>query len=92
MAIHADPDEAITEMNALVAVHEAVKKRWNTDNILILGDFNADCAYASNRARKSLLLRRNPPFVWLIADNIDTTTGRTNCAYDRYNFNKSNSQ
>ena len=84
MAIHADPDSAIAEMEALVTVHDAVTRRWRTDNILIMGDLNADCAYASQRALNALALRREPRFTWLIQDNVDTTTTNTNCAYDRW--------
>ena len=83
MAIHTDPDSAVAEMNALVTVHDAVKQLWRTDNILIMGDLNADCSYASKKALKGLELRRNPPFTWLIGDDVDTTTSNTNCAYDR---------
>ena len=83
VAIHTDPDKAVDEMNALVTVHGAVQQHWQTDNILIMGDFNAGCSYASKKALKGLELRRNPPFNWLIADDVDTTTGSSTCAYDR---------
>jgi hypothetical protein len=83
VAIHTEPEEAVKEMNALVAVHHAVQQRWKTDSILIMGDFNAGCSYASKKALKGLELRRNPPFNWLIADDVDTTTGSSTCAYDR---------
>ena len=83
IGIHTDPDEAVEEMEALMDVHAAVQRRWNTDNILIMGDLNADCKYASGRARESLTLRTDPRFTWLIDDDVDTTTTRTHCAYDR---------
>lgn len=83
VAIHTDPDQAVAEMNALVSVHQAVQRRWQTNNILIMGDFNAGCSYASKKALKGLELQRHPPFTWLIADDVDTTTGSTVCAYDR---------
>ena len=83
IGIHTDPDEAVEEMEALMDVHAAVQRRWNTDNILIMGDLNADCKYASGRARESLTLRTDPRFTWLIDDHVDTTTTRTHCAYDR---------
>jgi len=59
------------------------ERRWNTDNILIMGDMNVDCKYASGRARESLTLRTDPRFTWLIEDDVDTTTTSTDCAYDR---------
>ena len=55
----------------------------NTDNILIMGDFNADCSYINNREKEELLLRTDPKYHWWIPDNLDTTVGNTDCAYDR---------
>jgi len=83
IGIHTDPDSAVEEMEALVDVHAAVERRWNTDNIVIMGDLNADCKYASGRARGRLTLRTDSRFTWLIDDDVDTTTTRTHCAYDR---------
>ena len=83
IGIHTDPDEAVEEIDALMDVHSAVKRKWGTDDILILGDLNADCNYASNRARGRLRLRTDSRFDWLIDDDVDTTTTRTDCTYDR---------
>jgi len=83
IGIHTDRDSVVEEMEALVDVHTAVERRWNTDNILIMGDMNVDCKYASGRARESLTLRTDPRFTWLIEDDVDTTTTSTDCAYDR---------
>ena len=57
VGVHTDPDDAVSEMEALVDVHAAVQRHWRTDNILILGDLNADCSYASGEARERLRLR-----------------------------------
>ena len=83
IGVHADPDDAVEEMDALVNVYSAVKRRWNTDDILIMGDLNADCRYASDSDLRSLRLRTDKRFTWLIGDDVDTTTTRTDCAYDR---------
>jgi len=83
IGVHTDPDEAVEEMEALVNVHSAVRRRWNTDDILIMGDLNADCRYASDRARRRLRLRTDRRFTWLIGDDVDTTTTNTDCTYDR---------
>jgi len=80
---HTDPDTAVQEINSLSDVHAAVKKRWKTDNILIMGDLNAGCAYASKSRLKEVNTRNDPKFVWYIADDADTTTKSTRCAYDR---------
>jgi len=83
IGLHADPDTAVEEMEALIDVHTDVKRLWNTDDILIMGDLNADCRYASARARNRLRLRRDRRFRWLIDDEVDTTTTNSNCTYDR---------
>ncbi len=84
-AIHVDPDEAVEEINALDAAHDDITSHFGTDNIIILGDLNADCKYVSGRALSELTLRTDPKYVWLIDDNADTTvTTGTDCAYDRW--------
>jgi len=83
IGLHTDPDTAVEEMEALVNVHAAVEQKWNTDDILIMGDLNADCSYASATELAGLTLRNDPPFTWPIGDDVDTTTSSTDCAYDR---------
>lgn len=83
-ALHSKPTEAVKEIGQLYEVHAAVQKKWNTDNILILGDLNAGCSYASKKALNKLEIRKNPKFNWLISDNVDTTTKASNCPYDRF--------
>lgn len=53
-------------------------------NIMILGDFNADGSYISNRDMKTIRIREDENFHWLIGDNVDTTTSTKNTnTYDR---------
>lgn len=53
-------------------------------NIMILGDFNADGSYVSNRDMKTIRIREDKKFHWLIGDNVDTTTSTKNTnTYDR---------
>ncbi|KAJ3602365.1 hypothetical protein NHX12_030123 [Muraenolepis orangiensis] len=53
-------------------------------NVMILGDFNADGAYVSKREMRSLRIRTDPNFHWLIADDVDTTASTANDhTYDR---------
>lgn len=51
-----------------------------------MGDMNADCGYLNKLNRKNNVLAKDPRFVWLIGDVVDTTTKSTNCAYDRFIF------
>lgn len=52
-------------------------------NILFLGDFNADCSYVRPQDWPSIRLRTSDAFQWLIPDSADTTVSYTDCAYDR---------
>jgi len=83
IGIHTDPDTAVEEMEALVTVHRAVERLWNTDDILIMGDLNADCRYASQKRLERLTLRTDARFTWYIDDDVDTTTTNSHCSYDR---------
>lgn len=51
---------------------------------MILGDFNADGQYVSKKDMKTIRIRSDKNFHWLIADDVDTTTShRNNYTYDR---------
>lgn len=51
---------------------------------MVLGDFNADGAYVSGKKMKTIKLRSDKSFHWLIADDKDTTaTITTDFSYDR---------
>uniref|UniRef100_A0A8C6SK25 Deoxyribonuclease n=1 Tax=Neogobius melanostomus TaxID=47308 RepID=A0A8C6SK25_9GOBI len=69
--VHTTPEDSKNELNALHAVSMVVRKKWNTDNIMILGDFN-------------ISIRTDKKFHWLIGDDVDTTVITTNDhTYDR---------
>ena len=82
VGVHVSPDAAVAEINALDDVRKEVSKRFKQDDILIMGDFNADCSYVSN-AESSKLKLRDPKYRWWIGDDVDTTVSKTDCAYDR---------
>lgn len=52
-------------------------------DMLFLGDFNADCKYVKAHDWVSIRLRSSEVFKWLIPDSADTTVGNSDCAYDR---------
>ncbi|KAL7408397.1 hypothetical protein ABVT39_022861 [Epinephelus coioides] len=81
--VHTKPEDAKRELDAVDDVVKAVRKRWRTTNIMILGDFNADGHYVSEeRLRGSRIA--SPPYHWLIGDDADTTTSnRNDYTYDR---------
>lgn len=83
--IHAKPEDAVAEIGHLRSVYLDTLNKWGTPNILTMGDFNADCSYATptDLASKPFYYD-NVDFHWLIDWNADTTTSsNTNCAYDR---------
>lgn len=74
---HIKPDDAASEIDALERLADRVEGR-----VLVLGDLNADCAYYKEK------VDFDPPWVWAIKSTADTTTGATDCAYDRMIFNE----
>ncbi|XP_076998266.1 deoxyribonuclease-1-like 2 [Tamandua tetradactyla] len=81
--LHAAPHQAVAEIDALYDVYLDVIDKWGTDDILFLGDFNADCSYVRPQDWPAIRLRSSEVFKWLIPDSADTTVGSSDCAYDR---------
>ncbi|XP_070537344.1 deoxyribonuclease-1-like [Ptychodera flava] len=85
VAIHTKPGTSVTdlEIDALTDVYDDIVDRWNLKDVLIAGDFNADCSYVVTRNWPDIRLRTQSRFTWLIDDDIDTTVTSSDCAYDR---------
>lgn len=82
--VHTTPEDSDTELDKLYDVFMDVKKKWKTDNVMILGDFNADGSYLSKKEMKTIRIRSDTNFHWLISDNVDTTASNKNDhTYDR---------
>ncbi|XP_010990896.2 LOW QUALITY PROTEIN: deoxyribonuclease-1-like 2 [Camelus dromedarius] len=81
--LHAAPHQAVAEIDALYDVYLDVIDKWGTDDMLFLGDFNADCKYVRAQDWAVIRLRSSEVFKWLIPDSADTTVGNSDCAYDR---------
>ncbi|KAL1020501.1 hypothetical protein UPYG_G00000900 [Umbra pygmaea] len=81
---HTTPSNATKEIDALYDVFLEIKRRWKTETVMFLGDFNADCGYLAKKNRQRVRLYSNQAFLWLIGDKDDTTVrDSTSCAYDR---------
>ncbi|XP_045561425.1 deoxyribonuclease gamma isoform X2 [Salmo salar] len=82
--VHTKPEDSVKELDELYDVFLEVTKKWKTDNVMILGDFNADGSYLSKKGMKAIRIRSDKNFHWLIKDDVDTTanTGNDN-TYDR---------
>nr|XP_043907648.1 deoxyribonuclease-1 isoform X1 [Solea senegalensis] len=80
---HTSPDFALEETDALYDVVDDVRSRWNTNDIILLGDFNTGCNYVSGSDWQKIRLFTDKSFHWLITNEADTTVSHTNCPYDR---------
>lgn len=60
--LHTTPKDVEKELNALYDVFLDVYQRWQNENVILLGDFNADCASLTKKRLKSLLLRTKAGF------------------------------
>jgi len=74
--IHTKPDNVQQELYYLEQIVS------DKNNVLILGDLNADCSYYNNDKETEF-----DNWNWLIKDNEDTTVSATDCAYDRIILN-----
>ncbi len=70
--IHVKPDDVKKELDYLDDA--ALNKEYT----LILGDLNADCSYYDNSKENEF-----EDWHWIIKDEEDTTSGKSDCAYDR---------
>ncbi|XP_039274463.1 deoxyribonuclease-1-like [Styela clava] len=80
--IHIKPDDAVAEMNSLLDVCDEAERTYG-ENIIVAGDLNADCSYVPKSKWEDCQLRQSEDYQWMISDEEDTTTKKTNCAYDR---------
>ncbi|KAM4570957.1 deoxyribonuclease-1-like 1 [Fundulus diaphanus] len=81
---HTTPTNTTKELDALYDVLQQVRKMWKNENVMLLGDFNADCGYLAKKNRKHVRLITDSSLHWLIPENTDTTVKlTTSCSYDR---------
>ena len=88
LTAHTSPSINIQELQGLEWFYKQAEKEGEKD-IIILGDLNADCSYL--KASDSISLK-DPGYIWLIPDSIDTTVSSTDCAYDRIIFKSPTSE
>ena len=74
--IHIKPDDAKKELDFLDDVV------LDKDYVMVFGDLNADCSYYGNSKENEF-----SNWEWVIKDDEDTTSGASNCAYDRIIIN-----
>jgi len=79
ITIHTSPSTALDELSALGNLSTTIPLE---SNLIMLGDFNADCDYAALHELDALSIR-NENHTWIVPDDADTTVSSTRCAYDR---------
>ena len=73
--IHTPPKRAVAEIGALHHVVEWARERYpDEDDFIVLGDFNAGCAYASEDELRGLEIS-GPDYVWIVPHSADTNLG-----------------
>ncbi|XP_071788375.1 deoxyribonuclease-1-like [Asterias amurensis] len=86
--IHTKPGYRYTrhEVNALVTVYDDIMTTWpGLEDVIITGDYNADCKYIKKSYWPTIQLRTQKRFYWATPDDADTTvSSTTDCAYDRF--------
>ncbi|KAJ8034036.1 Deoxyribonuclease-1-like 2 [Holothuria leucospilota] len=88
--LHAKADHAVTEIDRMTEVYSFIETTLGTSNVVLMGDFNADCSYVGSGDWSSIRLWTDSRFNWLIDNYADTTVSNiTNCAYDRSVYTQS---
>lgn len=80
VGIHVTPRAVTAELQALNQVYREVTAQWQDQDLLIMGDLNADCAYYD--ASLGFSFFDEQPFE-LIPSGTDTTVAPAVCTYDR---------
>ena len=79
VTLHAKPTNAENETHQLEWITSTL-----SGDVMVIGDMNLACDYARDASTKFFL-----NWTWEIPDDADTTSGATNCAYDRIIVNPS---
>lgn len=82
--LHISPSEAVKELQTLGDVFDDIKARLRVKEVMVMGDLNADCSYVPKYQWKNIPVRNEPGYTWWINDDVDTTSGDSDCAYDRF--------
>ena len=78
---HISPDDAGSEISYINSTVKWAREKFNIDTLILLGDFNADCAYYNE-----LNLQKEAGqygLRWLTGHQIDTNLAESHCTYDR---------
>lgn len=82
VVFHAEASRAPRELRALGEVVDWTRARFADEEIIVLGDFNADCRHADPLALDDAPIR-GAEYLWIVPDVADTRVGFRDCALDR---------
>jgi deoxyribonuclease-1-like protein len=81
VGVHTKPDDAYNEIgNLTLVVHSILEMNPSEEDIIILGDLNADGSYYDEDDASNPLTR--PEYRWTVSNEMDTMT-KTDWTYDR---------
>ncbi len=80
--IHTKPAEAENEISALIDVFNWSTEYYGDQDVMIVGDYNADCSYFDEEDILELEIG-SEEFLWAIPNEADTNLAGSNCTYDR---------
>jgi deoxyribonuclease-1 len=83
ITIHTVPTETVAEINSLHQVVMSISSLWPEEqNIVLLGDMNAGCHYATPEQLEQTSMAA-PNYFWVVPHTADTNLAASVCAYDR---------
>lgn len=77
--IHIKPSDATNEIYELSLITEEIQSYFDEQDVIFLGDFNADGTYYNENNLKDLFT----DYIIIIDNNIDTTVAKSDNTYDR---------
>lgn len=80
--IHTKPAAAEEEISSLIDVFDWSSEYYEDDDVMIVGDYNADCSYFDEDDIVDLEIGTEE-FLWAIPNDADTNLADSNCTYDR---------
>ena len=80
--IHTKPAAAEEEISSLIDVFDWSSEYYEDDDVMIVGDYNADCSYFDEEEIINLEIGTEE-FLWAIPNDADTNLANSNCTYDR---------
>ena len=80
--IHTKPAAAEEEISALIDVFNWSSEYFSDQDVMIVGDYNADCSYFDEEDIVELDIGSSE-FLWAIPNEADTNLASSNCTYDR---------